>query len=102
MDDNNGEGGRQQQQQRMTTVADDDGTRDWAADYEGEGGERAANNNGIRAHVPGREREKIKKSSLCKKTFFSDTVCPVGFFAPCKTLDLGFYRIGRDLRNTGV
>jgi hypothetical protein len=27
---------------------DDDGTQDQAADYEGDGGERAANNNGIR------------------------------------------------------
>jgi hypothetical protein len=29
--------------------------------------------------------EKIKKSSLRKKTFFSDTVCPIGFFTPTKT-----------------
>ncbi len=34
---------------------------------------------------PGREREKIKKSNLCIKTFFSNTLCPVGFFAPAKT-----------------
>ncbi len=34
---------------------------------------------------PGREHEtKIKKSSLRKKTFFSNTVCPVGVFAPTK------------------
>jgi hypothetical protein len=34
---------------------------------------------------PGREREtKIKKSSLRKKTFLSNTVCPVGVFAPAK------------------
>jgi hypothetical protein len=26
---------------------------------------------------PGREREKVKKSGLRKKTFFSNTVCPV-------------------------
>jgi hypothetical protein len=39
---------------------------------------------------PGREREKIKKSSLCKKTFFSDTVCPVWFFAPAKTANVPF------------
>jgi hypothetical protein len=33
----------------------------------------------------GREREtKIKKSSLRKKIFFSDMVCPVGVFAPTK------------------
>jgi hypothetical protein len=40
-------GGRQQQQ--TMTAADDNGTQDWAADYKGEGGERAVNNNGIRA-----------------------------------------------------
>ncbi len=39
---------------------------------------------------PGREREKIKKSSLPKKTFFSNTVCPVGFFAPTKTANVPF------------
>ncbi len=33
----------------------------------------------------GREPEtKIKKSSLRKKTFFSNMVCPVGVFAPTK------------------
>ncbi len=31
---------------------------------------------------PGRECEKIKKSGLHKKAFFSNTVCPVGVFAP--------------------
>ncbi len=41
-------GGRQQQ--RTTTAADDDGTQDWVADYKGEGGKQAVNNNGIRAH----------------------------------------------------
>jgi hypothetical protein len=40
---------------------------------------------------PGRECEtKIKKSSLRKKTFFSDTVCPVGVFAPAKNKLLSF------------
>jgi hypothetical protein len=34
---------------------------------------------------PGREHEtKIKKLSLCKKTFFSDAVCPGGVFAPAE------------------
>jgi hypothetical protein len=34
---------------------------------------------------PGREREtKIEKLSLRKKTFFSDTVCPVGVFDPAE------------------
>ncbi len=49
MTDNDGGNGGQQQQQ-MTTAAEDDGTQDWAANYEGEGGEWVANNNGIRAH----------------------------------------------------
>ncbi len=44
--DDNGNGG--QRQRRTTKAADDDGTRDRAADYKGEGGEQAANNNGIR------------------------------------------------------
>jgi hypothetical protein len=40
---------------------------------------------------PSREREtKIKKSSLLKKTFFSNTVCPVGVFAPAKNKILSF------------
>ncbi len=37
---------------------------------------------------PGREHETIKKPILCKKTFFSNTVCPVGFFAPAKTANV--------------
>ncbi len=45
-DNNDGNGG---QQQRWTTkAADDNSIQDWVANYEGEGGERAANNNGIR------------------------------------------------------
>jgi hypothetical protein len=46
-----------------------------------------ANNNGIRRLIcpPGRDREKIKKSSLRNKTFFSNRVYPVGFFAPAET-----------------
>ncbi len=74
--DDNGNGG--QGQRRTTKAADDDGVQDQAADYEGKGGEQAANNNGSRpaaACQPGREREtKIKILSLCKKTFFSNTV----------------------------
>jgi hypothetical protein len=42
----NGNGGRRLR--RTTKAADDDGTQDQAADYEGEGGGRVANNNGIR------------------------------------------------------
>ena len=44
--DDDGNGG--QRQRWMTKAADDDGTQDQAADYEGEGGERTVNNNGIR------------------------------------------------------
>ncbi len=52
-DDDDGNGG--QLQWRMMKVADNDGTQDQAADYKGEQGERAANNNGIRqkAKPPG-------------------------------------------------
>jgi hypothetical protein len=39
---------------------------------------------------PGSEHEKVKKSSLRKKTFFSNMVCPVGFFAPAKTANVPF------------
>jgi hypothetical protein len=43
VDDDDRNGGRRQ---RWTTKAvDDDGMQDWVADYEGEGGECAANNN---------------------------------------------------------
>ncbi len=40
--------------------------------------------------LPGRECEKIKKSSLGKKIFFSNMVCLVGFFAPAKTANVPF------------
>jgi hypothetical protein len=45
-DDNDSDGGRQHRQ--TTKVADDNGTQDRTVNYEGEGGERAANNNGFR------------------------------------------------------
>jgi hypothetical protein len=80
-DNNNGNGRRQQQQ--MTTAADDNGTRDWAVDYKGERGERAANNNGIRARQA--ESMKNKEIKFTHKTVFSNTVCPVQFSAPAKT-----------------
>ncbi len=48
MADNDNNNGGQRQQQTMT-AAGNNSTCDWAADYEGEGGERAANNNSIRA-----------------------------------------------------
>ena len=43
---NDGDGG--QGQRRTMKAADDDGMQGRAADYEGEGGGWAANNNGIR------------------------------------------------------
>jgi hypothetical protein len=132
----------------MATVAEDDDTQDWAADWDGEGQERAVRDgrdsrvvmmdavaeyggggqqwrrwartamadddsgrqqrrrmmraskikqqttrgeeDGRRQTTMalgqlGREREtKIKKLSLCKKTFFSNTVCLVGVFDPAE------------------
>jgi len=41
-------GGKQQQQRQTTTATDGNGMQDWAADYDGEGWERAANNDGIK------------------------------------------------------
>jgi hypothetical protein len=41
-------GSRQQWQRQQMMAADDDGTRDRAADYNGEGQEQAENNDGIR------------------------------------------------------
>ncbi len=90
-DNDNSNGGQQQWERRITTATDNDGTQDWVADYKGETGEWAVNNNGIRARAPGRGRDKIKKLSLCKNTFFSNMVYPVGFFAPTKTLNLWFW-----------
>jgi hypothetical protein len=52
--DDNGKGG--QQQRWMTKAVDDDAMLDWAADYEGEGGERAAKALGMRLiSPPGKE-----------------------------------------------
>jgi hypothetical protein len=45
MADDNSDGGGQW---RRTVAANDDGMRDRAADYDGEGRERAANNDGIK------------------------------------------------------
>ncbi len=46
VDDN--DSGRRQRRWRMTTAAEDNGTQVRAVNYEGEGGERVANNYGIR------------------------------------------------------
>ncbi len=67
MADNDNGNSRQQQQQTMTE-ADDDGTQDWAADYKGEGGERVANNNRIRA--PQAERMKKYRIQVNAKRLF--------------------------------
>jgi hypothetical protein len=84
-------GGGRQRRWRTTTVADDKGGRQQRhvrLDGGLQGGRRRAGGGTTTAldirliSLPGREREKIKKLSLRKRTFFSDTVCPVGFFAP--------------------
>jgi hypothetical protein len=62
-----GDGGRWQRQ--TTKAADDDGMQGRAADYKGEGGGRAANNNGIR---PAEQRvwNKYKQIEFTRKDFF--------------------------------
>jgi hypothetical protein len=98
-----GGGGRRRRRTTMTATADDA-----AADDEGGGRRRhARSGGGLRGgrrrtggkqqrqdkrliSPPGRERKKIKKSSLCQKPFFSDTVCSVGFFAPAKLANVSF------------
>ncbi len=62
-----GDGGRRQR--RTTKAADDDGTRDRVADYEGEGGGRTANNNGI-GPAGQRARNKNKEIEFTQKDFF--------------------------------
>ncbi len=54
----NNDGNSRRQQWRTTKAADNNGMQYWVADYKGEGGERAANNNGIRqkADKPARQR----------------------------------------------
>jgi hypothetical protein len=49
-------GGGQRQQRRTTTAADNNGAQGRAADYDGEGRERVANNNGIRHKASGAHR----------------------------------------------
>ncbi len=82
-----GDGG--QQQRRTTKAADDDSMQGRAVDYEGE--EEGGRQTTTALGQPGREREtNIKKSSLHKKTFFSNKVCPVEVFAPAKNKLLSF------------
>jgi hypothetical protein len=72
---------RQQRQQMMTACKIKQRTTRGKEATRGkeEGGQQATTALG----QLGREHEaKIKKSSLRKKTFFSDRVCPVGVFAP--------------------
>jgi hypothetical protein len=61
--------GNRGQQRRTMKAADDDGTRDQAADYEGEGGEQASNNNGIRP-AGQRASSKNKENEFTQKDFF--------------------------------
>jgi hypothetical protein len=71
VDDNDSNGGQQQWQR--TKAADNDGTQDRVADYKGEGGEWAANNNGIRqkADKPAGQRAwNNKEIKFTQKDFF--------------------------------
>jgi hypothetical protein len=94
-DDDDGDGG---QQQRRTTKAVDDKPLTTACEI-GQRTTRGKEENGRQTTTaldkrlispPGREREKIKKVSLHKKTFFIDLVCLVDFFAPSKTANVPF------------
>jgi hypothetical protein len=74
--EDNNSGGRQMRQ--MMTACK---IKQWTTRGKEESGRQTRTTLG----QPGREREtKIKKSSLCKKTFFSNTICPIGVFAPAK------------------
>jgi hypothetical protein len=67
-----------QQRRRMMTARK---IKKWTARGKEESGRQTTTALG----QPGREREtKIKKSSLRKKTLFSNTVCHVGIFTPAK------------------
>jgi hypothetical protein len=73
-----------QQRQRMTTARK---IERWTTRGAEEGGRQTTTALG----QPGREREtKMKKLSLCKKTFFSDKVCLVGVFDPTENKLLSF------------
>ncbi len=73
-----------QQRQRMTTACK---IKRQTTRGEEEGGRQITTALG----QPGREREtKIKKLSLRKKIFFSDTVCLVGVFHPAENKLLSF------------
>jgi hypothetical protein len=66
-------------------AADDDSMRDQVSDYKGEGGERAANNNGIRP-AGQRARNKNKEIEITQKDFFSAIrSVRVEFLLPPKT-----------------
>jgi hypothetical protein len=81
MADNNS-GGRRRQQMTMAHEIERRATR-----RKEEGGRQTT----TALDQPGREGEtKIKKSSLRKKTFSSDMVCPVGVFTPAKNKLLSF------------
>ncbi len=89
-----GGGGRQWRRWRTTTTADDDSggqrrqqmmTAHKIERRTTRGEEESGQQTTTALGQLGREHEtKIKKLSLLKKTFFSDTVCSVGVFAPTK------------------
>ncbi len=98
-----GGGGQGRRQMRTTATADNDSSRrqrqqTTAACKIGRRTPRGKEESGRQTTTAldkrlsplGRECEKIKKSSLCKKTFFSNMVCPIGFFAPAKTANVPF------------
>jgi hypothetical protein len=84
----------------MTTAADDKGGRQqWHArlgdglrgEKKEESGRQTTTALDKRLISPlGREGEKTNNLSLHEKTFFSNTVCPVGIFAPAKTANVPF------------
>ncbi len=91
--DKNGGSGQQQQWQTMT-AADDKGSGWWwhaRSSRRLQGGRRRAGGKQQTTTALGppagraESMKKIKKSSLCKKTFFSNMVCPVGGFTPAQT-----------------
>jgi hypothetical protein len=85
-DDDNGDGGRRR---RRTTTAHEIRRRTTRG-KEDSGRQTTTALDKRLISPPGREPEKINKSSSPKKTFFSDTVYPVGFFAPAETAKVPF------------
>ncbi len=98
-----GGGGCQQWRMTTTAIADEDSgggrRRTMTAREIGRRTTRGKEENGWQTTMaldkrlissPGRERERMKKWSLRKKTFFGDMVRSVRFFAPAKTANVPF------------